>query len=290
MDTQMPEASGFEHLTVTTPGLATHVAVIGRSDGDPVVMLHGFPQHWWQWRAIAPALGERYRVYCPDMRGAGWTVAERPGIGRETRMHDLVAVLDALGLERVRLVCHDIGAVTGMQFAYAHPDRVEAFVMLSVPPPFMSFSPQMMSGLRHLPPLIMHRPGTSLAGIFDPAHVARPMPPGIVEAYLAPLQIPEIDAAVREQTRGMILPELMRISRGVYKKQRMHPPTLCAFGRLDRPWTEELVRRLSGDPFRYADRFDFAFVDGAAHFMTDDAPEAVTELVLEHFVGAEAAA
>ncbi|MFC9560392.1 alpha/beta fold hydrolase [Agromyces sp. NPDC056965] len=290
MDTQMPEASGFEHLTVTTPGLATHVAVTGRSDGDPVVMLHGFPQHWWQWRAIAPALGERYRVYCPDMRGSGWTVAEHPGIARETCMHDLVAVLAALGLDRVRLVCHDIGAVIGMQFAYTHPDRVEAFVMLSVPPPFMSFSPKMMSGLRHLPPLVMHRPGASLAGLFDPAHVARPLPPGTVEAYLAPMQIPAIDAAVREQTRGMILPELMRISRGVYKKQRMHPPTLCVFGRLDRPWTEDLVRRLSGDLSRYADRFEFAFVDGAAHYMTDDAPEAVTDLVLEHFVGAEAAA
>jgi pimeloyl-ACP methyl ester carboxylesterase len=290
MDTQMPEASGFEHLTIATPGLATHVAVIGERDGEPVVMLHGFPQHWWQWRAIAPRLAERYRVYCPDMRGAGWTVAEQPGISRETRMHDLVALLDALGLDRVRLVCHDIGAVTGMQFAYAHPDRVEAFVMLSVPPPFMSFSPKMMSGLRHLPPLIMHRPGASLAGIFDPSHVAVPMPPGAVEAYLAPLQIPEIDASVREQTRGMILPELVRISRGVYKKQRMHPPTLCVFGRLDEPWTEELLRRLSGDPARYADRFDFAFVDGAAHFMTDDAPGAVADLVLEYFVEVGAAA
>ena len=50
------------------------------------------------------------------------------------------------------------------------------------------------------------------------------------------------------------------------------------------------MRRLSGDPARYADRFEFDFVDGAAHFITDDAPEAVTELILEHFVAAEAAA
>ena len=50
------------------------------------------------------------------------------------------------------------------------------------------------------------------------------------------------------------------------------------------------MRRLSGDPARYADRFDFAFVDGAAHFITDDAPEAVAELIVEHFVAAEAAA
>ena len=122
-------------------------------------MLHGFPQHWGQWRAIAPTLAERYRVVCPDLRGAGWTVAEDGArIERGTRMHDLVAVLDAMGLERVRLVCHDMGAITGMQLAYAHPERVEALVMLSVPPPFMSFSPKMMSGLRHLPPLVITGP------------------------------------------------------------------------------------------------------------------------------------
>jgi hypothetical protein len=47
---------------------------------------------------------------------------------------------------------------------------------------------------------------------------------------------------------------------------------------------------LNGDPVRYTDRFDFAFVDGAAHFITDDAPEAVAELIVEHFVAVEAAA
>ncbi|SIO27292.1 alpha/beta fold hydrolase [Agromyces cerinus] len=290
MDTQMPEASGFEHLTVTTPGLATHVAVTGDRDGDPVVMLHGFPQHWWQWRAIAPMLAERYRVYCPDQRGSGWTVAANLRMERETCLNDLIGVLDALGLDRVRLDCHDMGAITGFQFAYRHPERVEALVMLSVPPPFMSFGPEMMSGLRHMPALVWHRPGRSVAGLFDPAHVAQPMPPGTVETYLAPMQRPEIDGAVREIFRHMAVPEATRIARGVYRKQRLQPPTLCVFGRLDRPFPEELVRRLSGDPARYADRFDFAFVDGAAHFITDDAPDAVAELVLEHFVAAEASA
>ena len=50
------------------------------------------------------------------------------------------------------------------------------------------------------------------------------------------------------------------------------------------------MRRLCGDTSRYADRFDFAFVDGAAHFITDDAPEAVAKLLVEHFVAVEAAA
>ncbi|WP_430645113.1 alpha/beta fold hydrolase [Agromyces sp. GXS1127] len=288
MDTPMPEASGFEHLTITTTGLASHVAVVG--EGDPVVMLHGFPQHWWQWREIGPRLAEQgYRVICPDLRGAGWTVAESPRIERETRVRDLVAILDAMDLDRVRLVGHDMGAITAMQLAYADPDRVEALVWLAAPPPFMSFSPKMLGALRHLPPLVWHRPGRSFAYLFGPAYAARPLAPGAVEAYLAPMRRPEIDGAVRPLYRGMVLPEAMRIARGAYTAQRLRPPTLCAFGRLDGAYTEDDLRRLSGDPARYADRFEFAFIDGASHFITDDAPEAVSDAILVHFVGADAA-
>lgn len=79
----LPEAAGFEHFTVETPGLRTHVAALGA--GEPLVLLHGFPQHWWQWRTIAPLLAERYRVICPDLRGAGWTEADTVDVHRETR-------------------------------------------------------------------------------------------------------------------------------------------------------------------------------------------------------------
>src|SRR2546430_3433654 len=119
----LPEASGFDHLVVETPGLRTHVAAIG--EGEPVVLLHGFPQHWWQWHAIAPVIAAGgYRVICPDLRGAGWTVANDPRIERETRLRDLLALFDVLHIERAHLVAHDMGAITAMQLAYEHPERV----------------------------------------------------------------------------------------------------------------------------------------------------------------------
>ena len=130
----MPEVPGFTHRYIETPGLRTHVATIGA--GDPVVMLHGFPQHWWQWRHIGKGLAEQYQVICPDLRGAGWTRAATPRIARLTRMDDLIAVMDVMELDRVRLVAHDNGALTAVHLAYAHPDRVRAMIALSVPPPF----------------------------------------------------------------------------------------------------------------------------------------------------------
>ncbi len=170
----LPEASGFEHLLVETPGLRTHLAVIG--EGDPVVLLHGFPEHWWQWQAIAPVIAARgYRVYCPDLRGAGCAVAADPRVERETRLHGLLALFDALHLERAHLVSHDMGAITAMQLTYDHPERVRPAVQLSVWPPFMTFSPKLLPAFQHLPPLIWHRCGASLRGTFSGRYAARPM-------------------------------------------------------------------------------------------------------------------
>lgn len=70
----------------------------------------------------------------------------------------------------------------------------------------------------------------------------------------------------------MILPEAMRLSRGVYRRRRLTVPTLFVFGRHDRPWTEQNMGRISRNPEQYADRIEFEYVEDAAHFITDDAP------------------
>jgi pimeloyl-ACP methyl ester carboxylesterase len=278
----LPEASGFDHLVIETPGLRSHVATIG--EGEPVVLLHGFPQHWWQWRAVAPVIAAAgYRVLCPDLRGSGWTVADDPRIKHETRLRDLLALFDALHIERAHLVSHDMGTITAMQLIYDHPARVRTAAQFAVPPAFMKFSPKLLPGFRHLPGLIWHRPGASLRGIFSEAYVARPISEATLEAHLAPMRRPDIDSAVRPLCRAMLVPEAMRMMRGVYRHRRLTVPTLVVFGRRDYPWTEEILWRVCRNPERYADRVKFAYVDDAAHFITDDAPAAVAELTLDWF-------
>ena len=278
----LPEAPGFEHLVVETAGLRTHVAAIG--EGDPVVLLHGFPEHWWQWHAVAPVIGAGgYRVYCPDLRGAGWTVAEDQRIDRETRLRDLLALLDALDIDRAHIISHDMAVITALQLTYDHPERVRSAVQLSVWPAFFTFSPKLIPAFYHLPPFIWHRPGASLRGTFSERYVARPLSEASVEAHLAPMRRPDIDAAVRPLVRRMVLPEAVRMMRGVYRRRRLTVPTLVVFGRRDFPTTEELMGRICRSPQRYADRVEFAYVDDAAHFITDDAPAAVANLALDWF-------
>lgn len=281
----LPEVADapFTHLVVDGSGLRTHVASVGR--GEPVVMLHGFPEHWWQWCAIAPAVAESgYRVLCPDLRGAGWTSADEARIGHETRLADLLEVLDPLEVDRAHVVTHDMGAITGMQLAYRHPDRVRTMVQLSVPPGFMAFSSKLMPGFAHLPRLIVHRRGRSLgAAAFGDRYVVRPLAPATRTAYLDVLQRPEIGAAVGRLCRRMVVPEAFRLLGGSYRRMWLEPPTLVAFGRQDHPWTEATVRRICHGHERFAARFELAFVEDAAHFITDDAPRAVTELILGWF-------
>ncbi|HWV50797.1 MAG TPA: alpha/beta hydrolase [Microbacterium sp.] len=285
----LPEAEGFSHVIVDTPGLRTHVASIGA--GDPVVLLHCFPGHWWQWRTIAPALAARgYRVICPDLRGSGWTSAADPHFGPDSQRDDVIAVLDALGIQRAHFVCHDMGAISGMQIAYAQPERVRTIVQLAVPPGFMEFSPKVMPAFAHMPALLRHRPGRSLRYLFGPRYMAQPMPEATIEAYLRPHRRPEVERAVRELYRGLVIPVSFRLMSGVYKRMRLHPPTLVVFGREDGPFAEPTAARICRNHTAHADRFELAFVDDAAHFVTDDAPDEVVQLALDWFDRADRAA
>jgi pimeloyl-ACP methyl ester carboxylesterase len=278
----LPDAPGFTHTIVETPGLRSHVATTG--EGETVVLLHGFPEHWWQWHTIAPRLAERgYRAICPDLRGAGWTEADDPRIAHETRLHDLTAMLDVLGVDRAHVLAHDLGAITGMHLAYTHPERVRSLVQLSVPPGFMNFTPKLMPAFRHYPPLLMGGHRKSLRWLLVPPYCVMPMSDETIDAYLRVEARDEIARATRRVLLGMIRPEMMRLMGTYYKRRRLEVPTLVAFGRHDGPFTEETVRQISRDHEKCADRFELAFIDGAAHFVTDDAPDAVADLALDWF-------
>ena len=144
-DRALPVLKGVEHRFVDLPGLRMHVAEAG--SGCPLLLLHGFPQHWWEWRKVIPGLAEQFRVICPDLRGAGWTAAPRRGYTRDRLLADVVALLDTLGLDSVHLLTHDYSALVGYQLCLRHPERVRHHLSLSIPPPYFGFVPRMPARL-----------------------------------------------------------------------------------------------------------------------------------------------
>lgn len=119
-------------------GLSFDVRCAGPKGGDPVVLLHGFPQDSSAWAGVVPVLHRNgMRTLAPDQRG--YSRDARPSSVRAYAMPwlvgDVIALLDAAGLERAHIVGHDWGGLVAWAMAAWHPDRVTALTVLSTPHP-----------------------------------------------------------------------------------------------------------------------------------------------------------
>ena len=111
-----------------------HVARCG--EGEPVLLLHGFPELWYSWRHQMQAIADSgRRAIAPDLRGFGGSSAPEAveAYDIEALTGDLAALLDALEIEQAVVVGHDWGSDLAWKFALLHPDRVSAVVGISVP-------------------------------------------------------------------------------------------------------------------------------------------------------------
>jgi pimeloyl-ACP methyl ester carboxylesterase len=122
-------------MRITGDGVELEVHDEGDPDGAPVLLVHGFPDSSHLWRHQVEALANAgMRVVVPDMRGFG--ASDKPTDVEAYRLTrpvaDLIAVLDALGIRRTKLVGHDWGAGVAWVTAALHPDRIERLVAMSV--------------------------------------------------------------------------------------------------------------------------------------------------------------
>jgi pimeloyl-ACP methyl ester carboxylesterase len=131
---ELPQLDGVTHRDVHARGLRFHVAEAG--SGEPIVLLHGWPQHWLAWRKVVPLLAPQAHLVMPDLRGFGWSDAPSDGYDKRTMADDVLAVLDALGLERVVLVGHDWGGWIAFLACMKAPERFERVLALGISPPF----------------------------------------------------------------------------------------------------------------------------------------------------------
>lgn len=126
----MVTESDFTHHTIALDDVRLHYVTAGK--GDPVVLLHGWPQTWYEWRRIIPALAERYTVIAPDMRGLGDSSKPATGYDKRTVAADIYQLVRKLGFEKIFLVGHDWGGPVAYAYACAHPGDVRKLVILDV--------------------------------------------------------------------------------------------------------------------------------------------------------------
>jgi pimeloyl-ACP methyl ester carboxylesterase len=282
----------YQTTYIETNGIKLHVVTAGPEDGQPVFLLHGFPEFWRGWlKQVEPLAKAGYRVIVPDQRG--YNLSDKPiGIKAYTidkLSNDILGLIDSFGYEKVNLIGHDWGGLVSWAFAIWHPQRLHRMGILNAPHPAV-----MMRFLRR----------------GDPDQLRRSW-------YIFAIQIPWIPEyflrqndwrnAVRvlrgsgkihtftnediaKYKKAWSQPGAMTAMLNWYRAGRYFPsllqetqvktPTLLIWGMQD----TALSHRMARPSMDYCDDGKLAFFEDATHWVQHDEAEDVTKFLL-NFLG-----
>jgi len=278
-----PPCAGAEHVFVDAGGLRVHVAQAGDPEAPPVVLLHGWPQHWWCWRGVIPQLARTHRVHAVDLRGHGWTEVAQGGYDKEQLATDLLATLDALGLERAFVAGHDWGGWTAQLAALRAPERLRGVALLNIAGPWGDPKKTLPHAWRMIYQPIVATPGVGPAIQRSPllarAMARQGVPPQDAEVFAARFREPGRAEAGSAVYRTFVLRELPGIVRGRYDGERLRMPVRMLYGEDDTVIRPAMLEGIAA----HADDFALERVPDTGHFIVDQRPKLVAERLAAWF-------
>ena len=275
---------------IKTNGIHLHTALAGPEDGEPVFLLHGFPDVWFGWDAQIKALSAAgFRVIAPDQRG--YNFSDKPkGIASyqmAALVDDILGLADALGYERFHLAGHDFGAIVSWSLAMRAPERLKRLVIANVPHPVV-----MGNYLRRHPSQILK---SWYAFFFQ----LPGLPEGVVRAKNWQFLISAMPDDLSEEERNRYreawgqagamtaMINWYRSLMGGSQKRRGSPiikvPTLVLWGKQD-PHISYEMAQLSVD---LCDDGRLVTFEDASHWVLQDKPKEVSQQMIEHFLAQE---
>jgi pimeloyl-ACP methyl ester carboxylesterase len=286
---RIPAVDGVRHRRVAARGIEFHVAEAGAGD-DVVLCLHGWPQHWYEWRHLLPALADRHRVLALDLRGFGESDAPADGYEKEEMADDVLAVLDALGIERVKLVGHDWGGWIGFLLCLKAPRRFERFLALNILHPWLAggrgvfpYAWRFAYQALVMAPLIgyrLHRSGRFVPRVLIAGSTVREAwDETTIRAFADNLAEPARARAAVQLYRVFQLREVVPVLRGRYARDRLTVPTKLLFGVDDVVLRPELLAGYED----HADAMTVELVPDCGHFIVDERPRLVAERARDFF-------
>jgi len=132
-DTLVEMLPGFTNHYAEVNGTTLHYVEGG--NGNPLLLLPGWPQTWWAFHKIMPSLAEKYHVIAVDLRGMGSSSAPEKGYDKKNMAKDILELTKALGYDKVAIAGHDIGANVAFSFAANYPEFTTKLIMLDTPHP-----------------------------------------------------------------------------------------------------------------------------------------------------------
>jgi pimeloyl-ACP methyl ester carboxylesterase len=281
----LPDVPGIEHRYVDTARMRFHVAQAG--SGIPILLLHGWPQHWWSWRKVLPLLAHDHLVVCPDLRGAGWSDAPKEGYRTEQLVDDVLGLLDTLGLAQVLVVGHDVGGRIGFHLSLRAPERVSALVTLNAMHPYWRAGALVGQAWRFWwTPLVE----TTMVGrwmvrqvpavtrmVFRLGHSRGVLSPAEIAEYVASTREPDHARAGERLMHEFAYREIVPTLLGRNRSRRLTVPTLMLHGTRNASRTARSLRGYEA----YADELYIQMIEGAGQWLPEQCPDIVADAVRE---------
>jgi pimeloyl-ACP methyl ester carboxylesterase len=283
---------GFKNGYADVNGVRLHYVIGGT--GAPLVLLPGWPETWWAFHKMLPALAEHYTVIDVDLRGMGGSSRPADGYDKKSMARDIRELVQSLGYDRVDIAGHDIGSAVAFAYAASYPQATSKLVMMELPHPddsLLTF------------PLVVP-PGTNFGDKLEVGHPflwwfafnqVKGLPEQILQGHVRAEQdwlfkyllvdegaIDARDRAVYE--RAYDSAEAIRASNAWYQTFGQDILDYRAYGKVDVP-----VLALGGPAYRWmkkvvpakATNLTTVDVEHSGHFIQEEQPEFVTKAVLD---------
>ncbi len=278
--------SALTYQFIRANGINLHVALSGPKDGNPVILLHGFPDASFGWEKQIHALAQAgFYVIAPDQRG--YNLSDKPKGMENYRVNllvaDVLALADALGLAQFNLAGHDWGALVSWNLVESHPERVKRLAILNVPHPrvmneFLKSNWQQLLKswyafffqLPVLPEIVL--------GAFDWSMLAFQMRKSFSDAelnrYRAAWSQPGSMTAMINWYRCLF----QQTPRAI-PANKIQIPTLMIWGKLD----PHLMWQMAAGSIDRCKGGRLEYLEDATHWVQQDRPEIVNRLLIDHF-------
>ncbi len=282
----------WRHRFVSANGARFHVAEAGA--GPLVLLLHGFPQNWWCWRAQIPALAAAgYRVAALDLRGYGASDKPPRGYDTPTLAADVAAVVRSLGEPSATVVGHDWGAYVAWSMPALEPAVVRGVAALSMPHPLrlrraVLTSHAQRRASRHvcafqlpvLPERRLVRDGTVRQLLTAWGGPGWPDDPAVVGHYADAMRVPFVAHSSMEYYRWVVRSQLRRDGRAFHEAvdRPITVPVLSLHGGRD---PSILTASVTGSERWVSGRMRSVVLPDAGHFLPEERPDDVTRLLLD---------
>lgn len=277
-----PVIEGVRRAFVEARGVRFHVTEAGPVDGRAVVALHGWPQHHWAYRDLLADPPPGMRIIVPDLPGYGWSGPAPHRWAKDDVAADVLALLDALGLQQVLLVGHDWGGFVGYRMVLAAPERFEGYLACNMAHPWQNTR----TVAPHLWRFMLYQPFVASIGMFLQQRtpyleklvyrVAAPkMPRDEVRVYAERFRDPICARTATDTYRTFLLHEFPAAARHP-EDRRITIPVRALFGTSD----TAIHASMAAPETARADDYQVEFVD-SGHFIVDERPDLVRAKLLD---------